>query len=287
MPEDPVIDAYCDFAVQSGLAAATTVYCRRKSLQRLARWLPVPVAEATPAMLAAWRASLGHLSDQSVLNYVTDARRLYAWLADERAIAQNPALRIPVPRRRRRLPRPISTADLCAAIVSAPDPVRLMLVLAAFAGLRACEITYLRRECVLDTLRQPMILIAADATKGGHEHMVPIAPYAAAQLARSALPRSGWIFSRLDGKPGPNRPHEISRRANRWLRECGIAATLHQLRHWFGTEAYAVDQDLIAVADMMGHRNLDSTRIYSLVTQARGASIVAALPVPPELLEAA
>lgn len=286
--DNDLIRGYLEFAEQSGLAV-TTRYCRGLSLARLAAWLPVPLAEATPAMLARWRAGMQRrLNEQTILNYVTDARRFYAWLIDEGlAGGPNPAARIPVPRRRRRLPRPIRTEDLMHAITVAPDPLRCWLVLAAFAGLRCKEIALLRRECVLDTLRDPCLLIASEATKGGHEHIVPMAPFVVAELARAGMPGAGWMFARADRAPGPNAPHTVSARVSRHLRECGIAATCHQLRSWFGTQAYAVDHDLIAVANMMGHRDLESTRGYALVSQARAASIVAALPVPSQLAEAA
>src|ERR1700729_808438 len=162
----PVIDDYCRYARQQGLAP-TTVYGRGKSLERLARWLGVPLAEATPEMLLSWREMMGRrLCSQSIANYVTDARRFFRWAQESGVRADNPAERLPAPRLGRRLPRPVSTDDLSAAIEAASPRVRRWLVLASLCGMRAKEIALLRRECVFDRAAQPYLLIAADATKG-------------------------------------------------------------------------------------------------------------------------
>jgi hypothetical protein len=72
-----LIRAYLEHARQSGLAQLSR-YCRNRSLIRLAAWLPVPLIEATDDHLADWRAHL-RLCNQSINNYVTDARMFYAW----------------------------------------------------------------------------------------------------------------------------------------------------------------------------------------------------------------
>jgi integrase len=277
---DQLIKDYLAWAEQHGLAA-TTRYCRGRSLARLAARLPVPLIEATPEHLTAWRATLRPLCNQTINNYVTDARCFYAWSIMTGRRADNPAAGLPVPRCGRRLPRPVSAGDLCQAILTAPPRVRPWLVLAAFTGLRAKEIALLRRECVLDQAGEPAILIAADATKGDNEHLVPMIGLVLAELRRAGMPRQGWMFGRADGQPGPNTPHTISRTANRHLREWGV--TLHQLRHYFATAAYDVSNDLLALAEMLGHRGLDMVRNYAKVSMAKKVQIVAGIPVPPQL----
>src|SRR5262249_56654858 len=88
---------------------------------------------------------------------------------------------LPVPRRGRRLPRPIGEKELLAAVTAAPDRVRPWLVLAGWAGLRAVEIARLRRDNVLDTRQPPVLLIAHGATKGHAERLGPLSPFLPAQ----------------------------------------------------------------------------------------------------------
>jgi integrase len=266
-----------------------TIYDRRRVLSRLAAALPVPLLEASPDELAAWRVTLRRLSAGSAANYLGHVRCYYRWAADEGLIEASPAARLPVPRRPRRLPRPIGEDGLALALASAPGRLRIWLVLAAFAGLRACEIAGLRGENVLLRAAQPYVLVAEDATKGIRERAVPLCPFAVAELAAAGLPSRGWAFARLDGAPGPNHPARVSQVCNRFLHDHGIPETLHQLRHRFGTQAYAASHDLRAVQELMGHANPATTGCYVLVSRPSAVAAVRALPVPgghdPQLAE--
>jgi site-specific recombinase XerC len=46
-----------------------------------------------------------------------------------------------------------------------------------------------------------------------------------------------------------------------------------------------VDRDIVEVAELMGHASIETTRGYTKRNRARSAAIVAALPVPGELVE--
>jgi integrase len=258
-----------------------TISARRLLLRRLAMALPVPLNEATPAMLESWRASIPHLPATIAL-YVSHIRCYYSWAVDEGLCPANPAANIPVPRKPRRLPRPITEADLMAAISAAPAPVRIWLVLAAWCGLRAKEIAFLRSENIVLNASSPFVRVAWDATKGSGERLVPVVPWAAAELAAAGLPSHGWAFRRLDGRPGPNSPHRLSHIANAFLHDHGIAVTLHALRHRFATQLLrASGGNLREVQEALGHQSITSTTIYTLVEQSSLAASVAKLPVPP------
>jgi site-specific recombinase XerD len=58
------------------------------------------------------------------------------------------------------------------------------------------------------------------------------------------------------------------RRALRWRRAAGLAdvVTPHVLRHSFATDLIRTGIDIVAVAELLGHASLDSTRIYTLPT---------------------
>ena len=260
-----------------------TIACRRSALARLDRQLPVPLLEASAEDLAAWHAALT-LTPGTVAGYVSHAVQFFAWAAAEGLRPDNPAEDLPVPKLGRRLPRPIGEADLAAAVTGAPRRIRPWLVLAGWAGLRAKEIAFLRRENVLEAARQPALLIAHDATKGIRERIVPLCDYALGELLAAGLPRTGWVFVRQDGIYGPNQPWTVSRLASRYLHESGIPATLHQLRHRFGTQTYQASHDLRAVQELMGHAEVRSTAGYVAYFNASAIAAVRALPVPPEAL---
>jgi integrase/recombinase XerC len=259
-----------------------TIYARARALHRMARFLPGPLTAATAGDLLAWRAALT-VTDETVVHYVSHAREFYKWLVAEGLRGDDPAARLPVPKIPRRLPRPISDEDLAYAVASAPPRIRPWLILAAWCGLRAKEIALLRWECVLDTASPPVLLVAADATKGIRERVVPLHEFAAGELASLPGRRVGFVFRRYDGRPGPNAPWLVSQLANKHLHASGSTATLHALRHWFGTGTYHECRDLRVVQELMGHAQPSTTAGYAAFDSPAAAEAVAALPVPSAL----
>lgn len=278
----PVLYAHLEFLRQRGQTPGS-VEARRRALLRMARTIPAPLLEASPGQLAAWRASLT-VTPNTVVGYVSHARDFYAWAITTGYREDNPAKDLPVPKLTRGLPRPIGEAALMDAVINAPHRIRPWLVLAGWAGLRACEISGLKRERVLDTATPPALLVAADATKGRYERVVPMCPFVVTELRLVGLPRSGYVFRRADGRPGPNAPHQISHLVNRHLKDCGTDATLHQLRHRFATQAYRTSgKDLRAVQELLGHRDPATTAGYAAFDSAAAVRAVNALPAPPLL----
>src|SRR5260221_2928801 len=127
-----------------GLAIGTMEHGRR-ALTRLAASLGVPLIGAAAGQLADWRAALP-LGVAATLSEITNACNFYEWLAAyARLRPDNPAAQLIRPKRGRRLPRPIAEADLMHALGTAEPHIRIWLVLAAWAGLRAQGNTLLRR----------------------------------------------------------------------------------------------------------------------------------------------
>jgi integrase len=272
-----------------------TIYDRRRAVIRLAAWLAThnaltsqdkgaseQVLHAAPADLAAWRAGLT-VGDRAVVGYCGHVREFYAWAVTLGLRPDNPAQGLPLPSLPRSVPRPVSEEDLGQALAAADARVRPWLVLAGWAGFRACEIARLRRDRVLDTARPPMLLIARDATKGRHERMIPASAFVLAELRLAGLPASGWVFARHDGKPGPNAPWLVSQLANQCLRDAGSAATLHQLRHRFLTMVYRDTHDLRLVQDLAGHSSPSTTAGYAAFDRSEAAAAVESLPAPQRL----
>jgi integrase len=278
---DTAVAAYLEQLRLEGRSPAT-IYARRRALARLAAALPVPLLAATQPDLMDWRAGL-MVAAGTVLDYVTAARRFYAFAQEAGLRADNPAARLPAPRRARGLPRPIAWDDLVLALTSAPPRIRPWLVLASYCGLRAKEVALLRRECILETLPQPLILVAADATKGRRERTVPLCGFVLSEIPLWQLPRNGWAFRRYDGSAGHNSPAKVSQLANAHLHSAGVGATLHQCRHFFGTETYRAKKDLLLVRDLLGHADVSSTQGYAAWDRPSAVAAVEAIPAPRRL----
>lgn len=112
----------------------------------------------------------------------------------------------------------------------------------------------------------PAVLVVRGG-KGSKDRAVPVHPTLARLLAaRPAGPIVSCNADTLGGK------------VSRHLRECGVDATIHQLRHTFGTEAArASNGNLLVVADLMGHENLTTTMGYTKLVGVNCAATVAAM----------
>lgn len=277
---DPVIEEHIK-RLKIERKAPNTIRKRRQTLVRLSRHLPVPLLEAEEDQLLAWLEELSDLAPATVGGYLSQVREFYAWCVRTRRLRASPAADLPGPRRPRRLPRPIDYDDLVRAVTSATGDLRAQLVLAAWAGLRACEIALLRTEFVVLTGKHPHVFIASDATKGRNERTVPLCPFAIAELQAYRPPSGEWFFGRPDGEAGHMSPWRVSQRVSKYLHELGIRATAHMCRHWFGTEYYeASGRDLRATQEVMGHLSPETTALYTKVRPTRAAAAAGRMPAP-------
>lgn len=246
---------------QRGLSPRTKE-AYKQVLLRLSIWLEFRssgLLTATPQELMDWRASLT-VKGNSVLSYMTAVKSFYSWAQQTGLVPVRPDVDVPVPKVRKGRPRPISEERLRVALLNAPLRIRPWLFLAALAGLRCAEIAGLRREDILDTADEPVIIVMG---KGRKERIVPLSPQLWQELLNHGLPNSGILFPRYDGRRGQNNPKMLSQLVNDYLKSVGIAETLHQLRHRFGTRAFRVHKDLRVVQELMGHADPATTALYT------------------------
>lgn len=254
-----------------------TIDARFNCVRRLASHIhPVPVLEATHDLI------LGFLSRpqaaESRATELSHLRGFFRWCFLEDILPNDPTVKLTRPRLPKRRPRPIPSDLLREALRHAPTHrVRPWLLLACYAGLRACEIAQLTSPDLLWSDHPPMILI--NESKGGHQQAVPFGAELRLQLQDCQLPTSGWLFPRLDGHEGHVAPWIVSGGANRYLHDMGITHTLHSLRHWYGTHAYqASGRDLRQTQELMRHATPSSTALYTFVDPGEGARIIDRLP---------
>jgi integrase/recombinase XerC len=236
----------------------STIEQRRLALRRLARTLGHPILYTNEAQLGRWYAGL-KMTAESRACELSHVRSFYQWALLEELIDIDPTRRLIRPRLQRRIPRPIGEIDLARVLDRAPDRIRPWLYLAAYEGLRACEIANLRREDILDSADPPMLIVTDG--KGGKQRLIPLSPIVAAAL--SPMPAKGWMFLREDGLSGPNAPWRVSQAANAVLHRLGTRATLHQLRHRFATKIYANSRDLRVTQELLGHASPFTTAGYA------------------------
>lgn len=257
---------------------------RASALHRLVRHVaPRSVLELDTETIRQFvsRRTLGAEARNNAISHV---RGFYRWAIDNGHIELDPTEQLERPRRPRRLPRPMPTDSVKVALNAAPEPVRHWLYLATYAGLRACEIAQLSgADFMLE--QDPPVLIVQES-KGGDTEQVVVASELL-PIARELANARGWCFPKGAGDPsgrvwsGHVTASQLQKRANRFLHENGISQTLHQLRHWYGTQLLRASGGNIRVAqEGLRHRSLNSTAIYTFVS---GDEITAALEGMPRL----
>ncbi|MFM8469769.1 MAG: tyrosine-type recombinase/integrase [Limisphaerales bacterium] len=139
-------------------------------------------------------------------------------------------------------------------------------------GLRISEVCGLRVE---DLNQGDRVLQVRG--KGRKERQVPIGePALRAILAYwESLPHApaanAPVLRAATDSADPIRPAQVQQRLKRYLLAAGLDASLtpHKLRHSFATHLLDNGADLRSVQELLGHRNLVTTQVYTHVTTER------------------
>ena len=161
---------------------------------------------------------------------------------------------------------------------------RALLLLLATTGLRNKEIRMLE----LQDIRWRTAEVFVRRTKGKRDRVVPLLDEAGAALADYILharPKidNSYVFLSCAPPPRPFKcPASISRIVRSRLERSGVklsgAAGAHLLRHGLATQLVRQRRPINEVADLLGHRSIDTTAIYVKVALPQLTDV--ALPFP-------
>ncbi|MEU4372461.1 site-specific integrase [Pseudonocardia alni] len=256
---------------------AGTIRLRELQLRRFAEeLLPTPLVEVSEDQVLEFYGRLD-LKPESMNSYVSALRGFYGWLsvkARPKVRSDDPTELLDRPSVPRRLPRPVLARDYQLALACAmSNPVMYAwLALMGCSGLRCCEVAWLRSRDV--EIRPDGSGLLHVTGKGGHVRTAPAGTDLMIVLAPFLEARpDGFVFVRpSDG--AAHTPDMVSQTVNNFLREIGVQATAHQLRHRFGTDYHQLDPDVFRQAEVMGHASVDMTRRYSAVTATAASRYV-------------
>lgn len=267
--DETVIEAYLETLAAENMAKGS-IKVHRHYLQRLAikggGGRSPMLTKMTESDLVAFLANPGW-SAETRKSARSVIRSFYAWAHRRGLVDENPAaylrpVRVPVGR-----PRPVPEVAVKDAMGASDGEAHLMVLLAAYAGLRVSEIAGLR----VDALTSHGLRVMG---KGGKERMVPVHPAVLAPLAQQII-RSPceWVFPSpvTDGHVGYDYVYKRMKAA------LGGAYTPHQLRHRFATQAYRGTKDLRAVQELLGHSSPNTTVRYTLIEDDALAAAVASV----------
>jgi site-specific recombinase XerD len=266
------VSSYVQHMRWRGLAEGSIEH-RVSVLKRCQAAIGKPIREATTEDLLGWLDSK-HIADRTRYAYISHLAAFYRWALLEGQIQTDPTLRIPRPKMRLGIPRPIGTDDVLFAVGNAPtSALRAMIVLAAYAGLRCMEIAQLDGGDVLDRVVPPVIVV--ENGKGGKSRVVPVGPLVIRSLRAAGIRSQGPVF-REKGRQMP--AWRVSHLIRQHLHDCGIRASAHSLRHTYATQVLRQSGgDLRMTQELLGHSSPTTTSIYAAWAQDKAAEVVAHL----------
>jgi len=269
-------------------ASQLTVKSYREDLTALADYLteargglcPTP-GEITMLELRGYVAALHEAgyAQTTVARRLASLRSFFRFGQREGWVKANPAKPLRNPRKPRRLPHFLSTEEIGRLLVSPPNsnPMglrdRAILETMYSAGLRVSEVVGLD-ESDLD-FEAGIVRVRG---KGRKERLAPIGSYAVQALRR-------WLkVRRLSPREpqGPQAPiflnkfgrrlttRSVARMLEKYLRRSGLdlRTTPHSLRHSFATHLLDRGADIRSVQELLGHKSLITTQIYTHVSTA-------------------
>lgn len=224
----------------------------------------------------AWLADLQGrgLARASVLRKASSLKSFTAFLIDQDALVRDPFLNVRLPKRDKPLPRFLTEAEmdklLAAASPVGEEPLRLrdraMIELFYSAGLRRSELRGLNVGDV-DFLGGVVRVFG----KGSRERVVPVGTAALEALRAYLDSRSGRggkgggtpLFS--NGKGERLSDAGVAFVVKRWTRAAAALKSIspHVFRHSFATHLVSRGCDIRTVQEMLGHRSLANTQIYT------------------------
>jgi integrase/recombinase XerC len=233
----------------------------------------------TPVDLRAYLAELrrAEYSRATVARKIATLRSFYKFLAREGLVERNPVKVIRTPRQEKRLPKFLTPADIerLLATPSGDDILSLrdtaMLEVLYSTGIRVSELVGANLEDI-DTFGECIRVRG----KGRRERLSPLGSFALKALerylevrARSDVRDAKAVFVNRHGQRLSSR--SVRRKLSKYLVAAGLDPNVspHTLRHSFATHMLERGADLRAVQELLGHRSLSTTQIYTHVTAGR------------------
>ena len=226
----------------------------------------------------AWLHEQGY-AKTTIARRIAAVRSLCRFLCRQGTLDSNPAAGLRSPRQDKRLPHFLSeqnlTALLTAPAADTPQGLRDRAILEALysAGLRVSELTGLNLPDIdLDSG------LATVRGKGKRERLALFGPHALKAIKRylevrdtlaQAAPRQQAVFLNRRGTRLTSR--SVGRLLEKYLALAGLdpRTSPHSLRHSFATHMLDRGADIRSVQELLGHKSLGTTQIYTHVTTNR------------------
>lgn len=269
-------------------ASELTIKAYREDLFAFAEWIGqteagrIQLDSLTPQQLRQFQAALQQAgyARSTISRKLASLRSFFKFAMREGMASSNPAKPLRNPRSNRKLPH-VLTSDEVGRLLVAPPAIsesglrdRAILETMYSSGLRVSELVGLR-DGDLDFSQG----ITRVRGKGRKERISPLGSYAIKAIQAYAGRRSRSPESEKLGRAAPifvNRfgniltTRSVGRMLEKYIAKAELDARTspHTLRHSFATHLLDRGADIRSVQELLGHKSLTTTQIYTHVSAA-------------------
>jgi integrase/recombinase XerC len=287
--EQHLADFFLHLSVERN-ASAMTIKSYREDLMQLVSYLreqrrkdALEVADWSMRALRGWLVWLHEqgYSRSTIARRLAAARAFGRFLCRQGALQSNPAQSLRGPRQERKLPQ-FLTQEQIHRLLQVPFPStwqglrdRAIIEVLYSAGLRVSELVGLDVDDV--ELREGFLHVRG---KGKRERLALLGPAAQQALTEWLAAREAFLQQRRTRQTPAvfvNRfgtrlsSRSVGRLLQTYLHRAGIETRTspHTLRHTFATHLLDAGADIRGVQELLGHKQLTTTQIYTHVSTRR------------------
>lgn len=247
-----------------------TIKERIRISNKLFEYWGIPLTDLEITHIVDWLAIAPSASSR--WTYYTALKAFYRWAYFTKLLKVNTFDHIPAPKKPQSRPRPVPTEWIKEVLGGRLHKrTRLMILLAYKCGLRIHEIAKIRGQDY--DSRQKVITIIG---KGNQLAQVFISKDM--EDLCNSMPKNGWWFPSYVCTSQALKPRSVGATIQRAFASKGYNITAHQLRHSTGTDLVKAGVNIRVVQEVLRHKSLQSTQIYTQIIDEQVKEAIETLP---------
>jgi len=241
----------------------------------------VEFTRVTPDIINDYLVKLNRqgLTAKSISRKISSLKQLYVYLMKNKLIQESPLSNIMMPKQGTSIPKPLSENKI-TKLLNSPDEStaigfrdKTMIELMYSCGLRVSELIGVKLMEV--NLNQGTLLITG---KGQKQRLIPMGEYATDYLSNYLtrfrklllkVKKSNYVFLSNRGTNMTRQTFWYSIKKYAQKADIYPLPSPHMLRHSFATHLLNHGADLRVVQMLLGHSNISTTQIYTLVAKEK------------------